>query len=505
MRKITLVFFSLLIVFGCGKDGKSEIKTETENSMKIPINIDIKMPKVITVSDDEFREYLGEQEKTSAQRLQDENNYREIKPITLNIEQRFDDTKFNISMVNSVISKIEERCKNIPLDKVCKIPKGSLEFLFDKQIVDELIGFVGRTKISDVDAESLIGKNAYFGSVEFVHHDKNNTYDYSLMMDSTDIENIFFSTEELKSSIKTLKWSKDRYKFFYSSLVNSERTTLYYQNIPNSRERAYMTHFIFSEMPFVSNTHIFDLSRENNRTDFLLNVKTIDIDTLYKTQRFYQKHSYLQISEKNGYCSTDFYNRYPELSIDEDNIIQELYYNSTMDMSHQVFDKNGSIEATQYCAPFENAIDGDLSAQAECKYNDITTWTTDSNNELIFKPFDKLYFRQMKILMNYSTKDGYLKDGEYFLVPPKLSVTNLTMEDVLKQRVASFVIFKGIEGYYGFVYDKSYDDMYDETVHKKLNEFQIVYAKYNHDLNLSLDKRVKEFEVLSNKVKPVIY
>jgi hypothetical protein len=500
-----------LVVFGCVGDGKSEIKTETKTSMKIPINIDIEMPKVITVSDDEFREYLGEQEKTSAQRLQDENNYREIKPITLTIEQRFDDTKFTISMVNSVLSEIiEEYCKETPVNKVCKIPKGSLELLFDKQIVNELMGFVGRKRISDVDAESLIGKSAYFGSVEFVHHDKNNTYDYSLMMDSTDIENIFFSIEESKPSIKTLKWSEDRHKFFYSSLINNERTTLYYQNIPNSGERAYLTHFIVSEMPFVSNTHIFDLSREHNRTDFLLNIKTIDIDTLYDTQRFYQKHSYLQVSEENGYCSTDFYNRYPELSVDGDNIIQELYYNSTIDMSHQVFDKNGRIEATRYCAPFANANANataeDLFAPRECDYEDITTWTTDSNNALIFKPFDKLYFREIEITMNYSTEDGYLKDGEYFLLPPKLNISNLTMEDVLKQSVASFVVIDGFSNVtYGFVYDKRYADMYDETVHKKLNEFQIVYAKYNHDLNLSLAKRVKEFEVLSDEVKPDIY
>ena len=503
MEKIVFVLFSLLVVFGCGREDKSEIKTET--SMKIPINIDIEMPKVITVSDDEFREYLGEQEKSSAQRLESENNYREIKPITLIIEERFDDTKFTISMVNSVLSEIEERCKDTSINKVCKIPKGSLEFLFDKQIVDELTGFVNRTKISDVHVDNLIGKSAYFGLIEFIQHDKNSTYDYSLMVDSSDIEKIFFSKEESKSSIKTLRWSINRYKFFYSSLIDSERTTLYSQNIPKSGERVYLTHFIASETPFVSKTHIYDLSRENNNSDFLLNIKTIDIDTLYDTQRFYQKHSYLQVSEENGYSSTNFYNRYPEVSVDEDNIIQEIYYNSTMDMSHQVFDKNGLIEATRYCAPFANAVAGDLSAKRECDYEDITTWTTDSNNALIFKPFDKLYFREIEIVMNNSTEDGYLKDGEYFLLPPKLNILNLTMEDVLKQSVASFVIFKGIEGYYGFVYDKAYADMYNETVHKKLNEFQIVYAKYNHDLNLSLAKRVKEFEVLSDEVKPNIY
>ena len=504
MKKIVFVLFSLLVVFGCGGEDKSEIKTET--SMKIPINIDIEMPKVITVSDDEFREYLGEQEKTSAQRLESENNYREIKPITLIIEERFDDTKFTISMVNSVLSEIEERCKDTSINKVCKIPKGSLEFLFDKEIVDELRGFVNRTKISDVHVDNLIGKSAYFGLIEFIQHDKNSTYDYSLMVDSSDIEKIFFSKEELVSSVKTLRWSINRYKFFYSSLIDSERTTLYSQNIPKSGERVYLTHFIASETPFVSKTHIYDLSRENNNSDFLLNIKTIDIDTLYDTQRFYQKHSYLQVSEKNGYSSTDFYNRYPEVSLDENNIIQELYYNSTMDMSNQVFDENGSIEATRYCAPFANAVAGDLFAQRECDYEDLTTWTTDSDNELIFKPFDTLYFREIMIGMNYSTEDGYLKDGEYFLLPPKLSVSNLTMEDVLKERVASFVVFEGLDDeYYGFVYDKAYADMHDEAVHKKLNEFQIVYAKYNHDLNLSLVKRVKEFEVLSDEVKPTIY
>ena len=496
-----MVILFLLVIFGCGGD----TEPETKISMRIPIKIDIEMPKVITVSDDEFREHLGEQEKTSAQRLEDENNYREIKPITLTIEQRFNETKFDIAMVNSVMDKIEKRCKDTPINKVCKIPKGSIEFLFDKQIVDELMGFVSRKKISDVDANSLIGKSLYFGLVEFVRHDENSSYTYSLMMDSTDIENMFFSIEESKPYIKTLKWSKDRHKFFYSSLVDSERTTLYYQNIPNSGERAYLTHFIFSEMPFVSNTHIFDLSRENNHTDFLLDIKTVDIDTIYETQRFYQKHSYLQISEKNGYCSTDFYNRYPEVVVDENNVIQELYYNSRMDISHQVFDKNGKIEASRYCEPFANAIAGDLSAQRECRYEDITTWTTDSADDSLFEPFDKLYFREIWIGMNYSTEEGRLKSGEYFLLPPKLSVTNLTMEKVLKHRVASFVIFEGIEGYYGFVYDKRYADMLDETVHKRLNEFQIVYAKYNHDLNLSLANRVVEFEVISDEVRPIIY
>jgi hypothetical protein len=506
MRNIFVVVFLLLVAFGCGGDTESETKTETETSMKIPIKIDVEMPKVITVSDDEYREHLGEQEKTSAQRLEDENNYREVKPITLTIEQRFDETKFNIAMVNSIMDKIEERCKDTPLNKVCKIPKGNIEFSFDKQIVDELIGFVSRKRISAVDTESLIGESTYFGSIEFVNHDENSTYAYSLMMESSDIENMFFSIEKSKPYIKTIRWSKDNRKIFYSSLVDSERTTVYYQNIPNIGERAYLTSFTFTETPFVSNTHIFDLSREENSTDFLLNIKTVDIDRIHEIQRFYQKHSYLQISEENGYCSTDFYNRFPEISFDENNMIQEYYYNSTMDMSHQVFDKNGTIEATRYCAPFANAIAGDFSAHRECKYEDITTWTTYSDNELLFRPFDKLYFREIMIGMNFSTEEGYLRDGEYFLLPPKLSVTNLTMEDVLKHSVASFVVIDGLFNViYGFVYDKRYADMYDESVHKKLNEFQIVYAKYNHDLNLSLAKRVKEFEVLSDEAKPDIW
>jgi len=286
MKKIVVMVLILLVAFGCGGD----TKPKTNTSMKISIKIDIEMPEVITVSDDEFREHLGEQEKTSAQRLQDENNYREIKPITLTIEQRFDETKFDIAMVNSVMEKIEERCKETPLNKVCKIPKGSLEFSFDKQIVDELMGFVSRKKISAVDTESLIGKSIYFGLVEFVRHDENNTYAYSLMMDNSDIENMFFSIEESKPYIKTIRWSKDNHKIFYSSLVDSERTTTYYQNIPNIGERAYLTSFTFTKTPFVSNTHIFDLSREENNTDFLLNIKTVDIDEIYETQRFYQKH-----------------------------------------------------------------------------------------------------------------------------------------------------------------------------------------------------------------------
>jgi hypothetical protein len=500
MGKIVVLVLLLLVVFGCGGDTKSETKTE------ISIKIDIEMPEVITVSDDEYREHLGEQEKTSAQRLQDENNYREIKPITLTIEQIFDETKFNISMVNSVILKIEERCKDTPLNQVCMIPKGDLEFSFDKQIVDELMGFVSRKRISAVDTEGLIGKSIYFGLIEFVRHDENSTYAYSLMMDSTDIENMFFSIGESKPYIKTIRWSKDNHKIFYSSLVDSERTTIYYQNIPNIGEQAHLTSFIFSKTPFVSNTHIFDLSREKNNTNFLLNIKTVDIDEVYKTQRFYQKHSYLQISEENGYCSTDFYNRYPEVFVDENNIIQTLYYNSMNDMSHQIFDKNGIIEATRYCAPFANAIAGDLFAQRECNYEDITTWTIDSDDELLFQPFDKLYFREIWIVMNYSTEEGYLRDGEYFLLPPEQNISNLTMEDVLKYRVASFIVLEGIHNVtYGFVYNKRYADMYDEGVHKKLNKFQIVYAKYNHDLNLSLAKRVVEFEVLRDEVKPEIY
>jgi len=496
MIKIVLMVLIFLVAFGCGKDSKSETKA----TIKIPIKIGIEMPKVITVSDDEFREHLGEQEKTSTQRVKDENNYREIKPITLTIEQRFDETKFNISVVNSVIAKVEEYCKDTTLNKVCKIPKGSLEFSFNKQLVDELMKFVSRKRISDVNVESLIGESLYFGLIEFVRHDENSTYAYSLMMDSTDIENMFFSIKNSKPYIRTIRWSKDNRKIFYSSLVKSERTTLYYQNIPNIGEQAHLTLFNFTEMPFVGKTDIFDLSREKNSKNFLLNIKTVDIDTIYETQRFYQKHSSLQILEKNGYCSTDFYNRYPEVFFDENGIIQELYYNSTMDISHQVFDENGTIEALRYCEPFANAVN--LESQRECKYEDITTWTTDSADDLLFKPFDKLYFREIWI----SADKGYLKDGEYFLIPPQLNVKKLTMEDVLKYRVASFVVLEGLhDTTYGFIYDKRYADMYNEIVHKQINEFKIVYAKYNNDLNLSLNKRVNRFEVVEDKYKPTIY
>ena len=500
MNKIVIIT-TLLLAFGCG-GGSSKTKIST----KIPIKIEIEMPKVITVSDDEFREYSGEQEKTSIQRVQDENNYRQIKPITLKIKQRFNNTKFNIAMVNSVISEIEGYCKDTPINKVCKIPKGSIEFSFNKHIINKLIGFVGRKRISDVDENNLIGKSSYFGSIEFVHYDKNSSYEYSLMIDNSDIENMFFGIIESKPYIRTIKWSRDKQKIFYSSLTDSKSSTLYYQNIPNIGEKAHLTSFTSTQTPFLRNAYIYDLSREDNSTDFLLNIQTMDEERIQGFQKFYQKHAYLKILEKNGYCSTDFYNRYPEIFFNENGIIQELYYNSTIDMSHNIFDENGTIVASRYCEPFANATAGDLSAQAECKYEDITTWTTTTNNKLIFKPFDKLYFRELDIGMNFSTEEGYLKAGEYFLLPPKLNVTNLRIEDVLKYSVASFVVFvSGIEWYYGFIYDKSYTDIYDETVHKKLNQFQIVYATYNNDLNLSLNKRVKEFKLLRDEVKPEIW
>ncbi|NEW61539.1 hypothetical protein GSY74_09615 [Sulfurovum sp. bin170] len=485
MRNIFVGVFLILSFFGCGG---GDSPSETEISIQIPTKIDVEIPKVITIGDDEFREYLGEQEKTTVERIEDENYYKDIKPITWTIEKQFDETKFNISIANRAMDKIEEYCKDISLNKVCKIPKETLKFLFDKQIVDELTEFVSRKKISNINAENLIGKSLYFGSIEFVHYDENSNYEYSLMMDNTDIENMFFSTTKSESYIRTIKWSKENYNIFYSSLIGSDRTTLYYENIPNRGEYAHLSFFSFTEAPFMSKSHIFDLSRENNSSDFLLKISMMDLDKTNEILSLYRKNSSLQISEERGYCVTDFLNIYPEFFYKDDQIVS-WNINFIAEGYQQVFDNNGTNEASRYCPKFSD----------ECEYDDTSTWST-NNNLLVFDPFDKLYFRELDI---YNDKN--LTDGEYFLLPPEQNITDLTMKNVLKHSVASFIIVDVVDIAYGFIYGKEYAPSYADSFYEKMDSLQVVRAKYSDDLNLSLEQRVEEFEVVKDEDRPKIY
>lgn len=503
--KNIIYLLSLLLLLGCGGNSSSQSSTAT---VQVPLKVNIEMPEVISISDDELREYLGTQEKlTTLDRLNKESNYKELKPIMWKIEQLFNEAKFNIFIVNSIMKTIEEECREEALNELCTIPKESIEFLFTQENINQLIQYVGRDKIGKVNQETLLGESVLLGEIEFIRYDENSTYAYALMIDSTETETKFFSIKEDTVHKRTIKWSEDNNKVFYASsskqttstLSDTINQTFHYQNTPNVGESAHIT--LFSRIRAQSSlgkssekNDIFDLTKEHNSSDIFIKIHTmtqdeVDVDAV--AMDLSQKYAHFYISDGKGYFDSDVQGETP--IIGEDGFFT---YNFIAERAQQIFNKEGIIVDRRYCPEFDGPFI--YSTLSECRYENPLSWLKEEGHSpSSFEPFEKFYFRELSIWMMYEA----LKSGEYFLIPPDVNLTNITIEELMKESVGSFVVYQGFLQAQGFIYKKGYGETqsaawFDDTIREKLDALQIVRSKYNQDLNLSLGNRKEVFELI---------
>ena len=448
----------LLMLIGCGVQVNSESK-----QIHIPEKISVEIPAILNPKKDKSN---GKQEKIKIDRVEGQaSGYRSVTHYISKLIRVVDEMKSNLLMGNHVIEDVEKRCQKIPLDEVCTIPANSLSLIIDKQIIKQLGLLLGDDYLWDRDIDSVIGKRVFFGEIEFIKHDSNSTYQYSLNMDMSKIIDII-SYDNVYKSIQKIQWAEDREQILSSlskEISNSDSSswTLHYHN-ESAEESMHLNDNITDYTSGITN-RVFSLikhPKEGSYDTTLNSIKKISFmtnDNVVETKF----SSLIKLEKEKGFqkfTQTDSANSYYKINREE------------------IFDGNGSLVATTYC-------DSDSS---ECSLYDKSTWYID-NSESLFEPLKKMEFEELKIT------GGELKNGEYLLLPKKYNIKNMTIQEVLDAHVGEFVVLN----------DSMQGILYSEKYRTRLDELQLLHTVYNTQLNLSLkEKKIELFEVVKEKSLP---
>ena len=484
MKYIFLKLFIIIaiVIIGCG------VHVTEEKTVYIPEKISVEIPKLLIEPSDQQNNYYkrSKQEKIFVEPEGfNSEGYKHLNDNLYLLDAIINDIKFHIYLENTVMPKIQFLCKDTPLNQVCTLPANSVELNVSENLVTVYDTFYPDELRID---ENIVGKTIPFGKIEFVKYDKNQIYQFAMNVNLTEIERrlyakeYIFEEDELKNFIQNVQWSEDNQTVF-SSLSNSFKGekdtypwTIHYQNEPNSAENMHIFHRESSTAPqILSSTYNFDLKTkydENKTTTFALN--DIYERFLYNQPYQYALSSYGQANKFIGF------ERYSLTQFDDE-------YGDTKHREDEIFDLNGTSIARTYCSQSSYRYEG---YEAEtCELSDPKTWYIDTKDESLFEPFKQIEFNELQI-----TK-GNLTNGEYFLMASDFNSTNPTAQDVLKERVGSFVVIE----------EKRQGAIYDKTFINKLNSLQILYANYNENLKVPLEQRdTKLFKVIKGENRPIL-
>ncbi|CAA6815759.1 MAG: Unknown protein [uncultured Sulfurovum sp.] len=466
MREIGLIFFGIgLIIFGCGVQNNPP-KKET---VLIPEKIAVEIPKAFT---EPSVQYIQKTQTTKHSKIEVEphggisEGYQRLVTNTLVIEELIKRIKFNIILENTVMPEIQKLCESVPLNVVCTIPSNSVELNVTEALISEYEKLY--PKAFDIN-EEVVGKTISFGLMEFVRYDNNQSYQYALNANLTEIYNQLYTKAYIfdtnyKQLIQNVQWSEDNHTVLstldtgYEEKISEYPWTLHYKKAPSIEETMHLFHKSLVAKPEQSLMLNFDLTTkedENKTTIFKMNdiQETFSFDSL----SYYTLSSYGELNQAQGF---ERYSRN-----EYDNI-----YGDTKYRQDEVFDVNGTNIASSYCSDSE---------YDECALYDRSTWYIDSNDSSLFEPFKDIGFNELKIT------GGNLEEGEYFLMKPDFNLSNPSAQEVLAQNIGSFLVFK--ESRQGAIYDSS--------LLESLNDLPILYAKYNQVLKVPLVSReVQLFE-----------
>jgi len=455
--------YILVFVLGCGLMSQPD-----ENGLQIPEQISVDVPKVL--SDGNFSKKI---EKIKVPRVEgDATGYEKVQEYISEVEAVVYEIKANLFLGNHIISDIEKRCEEVAFDNICTIPKDTLSLVVTQEVLDKL-----RVLVPNIfrygDTQSLKGERLFFGVVEFIRHDDNSTYHYSLQMDMSSINGrlAFYDTKKAPRIIQLIKWSKDNNIIFSSITTKYENGldfpwTLQYYNKPKEEESMHLNDRTIGNSDYPSTNRLFSLTNryDENETS-IVKLNSIESQETNSEVAIEQISSFIKLTK--------------DLGIQKFTQTNSIFHSQSKLNREEVFDGKGRLLATTYCD----------SKSSECELYDSATWYSDAEDESIFEPLADVNFEELKI------DGGNLKDGEYFLLPLGHNVEELTAQKVLELRVGEFTILDQTRQ--GVLYDINFVD--------KLENLQLVYAQYNDNLDALLrDKEKRLFEVIKDENLPQI-
>lgn len=442
---------------GCGVMSQP---SPTPSSLSLPDKISVEIPKVLKSKEDQNTA----QNKILVERIEGQaSGYRAVKEYTDKFLEVLDEMHFNLFLGNLVIKDIEKQCKSTPINTICTLPPNSLSFIVNDKIVAQHKTLFDLSFAVNRPLSNLLHQELFFGEIEFIKHDLNASYHYSLQMDMSNIINKLNFEITPPTILQHIQWSEDKNQTFSSlskTLADNDNnawTLLFYAK--ENEEKMHLSDYSYNILQgFINRTFSLDKVEEQYHAQ-LNSITSIPIRNNVTVET--QHSSRIGLNPNEGFqkfTQTDRANNYYKINKEE------------------VFDSNGSLLATSYC-------DSDA-----CKLYDTTTWYID-NNESLFEPLKKIGFEELKVTENT------LKEGEYLLVPKEYAIDKMSRQEVLDVRVGEFVKLKELTQ--GILYDTSY--------RYKLDELQLLYTVYNTQLGSSLkDKPKKLFEVITQENLPNI-
>jgi len=456
-----LILLSVLFIsVGCGLMGQPK---KDEKGLQIPEKISVDVPKVL--SEGNITQKI---EKIKVPRIEgDATKYQKVQEYITEVEAVVYEIKANLFLGNHIITDVEKRCKEVSFDTICTIPKDTLSLVITQEVLDKLKLLVPHV-FDYGDTKSLKGKKLFFGIVEFIRHYDNSTYQYSLQMDMSNLNGqlAFYDTKKAPKIIQLIKWSKDTNRIF-SSITTKYQSgldfpwTLQYYNTPKLEESMHLNDRTVGNSDYPSTNRLFSLTNryDENETS-IVKLNSIESQETNLEVAIEQVSSFIRLTK--------------DIGVQKFTQTNTVFHSQSKLNKEEVFDGEGWLLATTYCD----------TKSSECDLYDSSTWYSDAEDESIFEPLADINFKELKIV------GGNLKDGEYFLLPLGHVVAELTAKKMLELRVGEFTILDGTRQ--GVLYDMSFVD--------KLEKLQVVYTKYNDNLDALLrDKDKRLFEVVKSE------
>lgn len=457
-HKISFIITVLLFI-GCGVMGQPD--PQPKEKMSVPKKFTVEIPEVLrSIKDDQ----AVEQKILVEPKEENATSYKYVKDYVAKIEYVLMGMENNPIITSEILLKVYERCISTPKDEICTVPGGSFSFVLNQETVD-LIKAVTPIQFSGMYLLNYaVGHHFQVGDVEFIHYSQNPNYAYGFNIEIFNLE--IYSG--LPKVFLQIKWSQDENRCF---------TGLSF-DYGNGLVSPWGVHY----------NNAFGIKESMRIYEALDSLKMGDENNPYMTGKVFSLTNWYDDNETssvkfNSIDSTTYWKRQlsSNIKLTKFNGLQKLLFaehnaSGSIKSNHEeVFDGEGRLLAATYCSTLSE----------ECTLYDNTTWYTDHDNVSIFDLLKTLEFEDLKI-------EGELKNGDYLLLPPNYTLdSNQTIQEILDHRVGDFVVLDEVRQ--GVLLNNDYRD--------KLNELQVLYSKYNTQLDLY---SVDAFDMLSDEERPTI-
>jgi len=442
----------VVLFLGCGIHHNPK-EESLPDEVRIPQKIAIDITNLSTTSTYQAKLLSGHDEITHDSFL--EGDVENLRIYVAFLEHTIGELKFNNYLGNRIIHQVQSHCKEIPINQRCAISANTFSLKVDQALVKAYERYFH--KPFDYQHNAL-GRKIFYDRIFFVRYDQSHLYQYDIQLDLTQVSQAFYQKNIFDfndtSLIQNIKWSRQEDKVLSSIAHHFSNEidyfwTIHYQSKEQSSRLVEWMH-LFDKVKGVAwipssmvNADFIDHHDVNFTQSFRYN-------EIYQDEQINSYVAYADLTRTMGFRTS------VRGQVAED---REAYKIKKQDL----FENYGSqFIASRYCD----------SREGKCSFYDTTNWYySEVDNDYRFDAIPTDRFDELNIT------GGNLKEGEYFLLAPDYNLSMLSTPLVMERAVGMFIVFKGLRR--GALYDHRYAH--------QLDQLQLVYARYNEDLERPRD------------------